>query len=230
MIKINPIASGSTGNAYHIDDGHCPLLIECGISLDKIRRALNYKTSSLAGCLISHEHGDHSKSAKALLQAGVDCYMTKGTAEGLNLKRHYRTKILPMADTVKIDSWACYVFHTYHDSKQPCGFYLQSKDKEHLLYVSDTHFIMERFRPLEYIMIECNYSESILKRSNTPDFLKERIMTNHLSLENVVEFLASNDLSKTKEIWLLHLSSGHSDEKKFVRQIERIFGIPVYVA
>jgi len=64
MIQIQTIASGSKGNAYVVTDGHSQLLLECGIAFKKIRKALNFNTSSLAGCLITHEHGDHTKGLK----------------------------------------------------------------------------------------------------------------------------------------------------------------------
>ena len=57
-MKITCIASGSKGNAYLINDGVSTLLVECGVKLDMIKKATNYKLSELAGCLISHEHND----------------------------------------------------------------------------------------------------------------------------------------------------------------------------
>ena len=55
-ITIKTLASGSTGNAYHISDGSTSLLIECGIPIAKIKQGLNYRLSGVDGCLISHQH------------------------------------------------------------------------------------------------------------------------------------------------------------------------------
>ena len=62
MIEIFPLASGSRGNCYRVNDGSTPLLLEAGIQLKEIQKQLNFRVSELAGCIISHEHKDHSKS------------------------------------------------------------------------------------------------------------------------------------------------------------------------
>jgi phosphoribosyl 1,2-cyclic phosphodiesterase len=55
-ITIKTLASGSSGNAYHISDGKANVLIECGIPIAKIKQGLNYRLSEVEGVLISHEH------------------------------------------------------------------------------------------------------------------------------------------------------------------------------
>lgn len=56
-VKFKPIASSSKGNCYIVEaEGSKPLLLEAGIPIKKIREALNFGLSNLAGCLISHEH------------------------------------------------------------------------------------------------------------------------------------------------------------------------------
>ena len=87
-MKIEVIASGSSGNCYKISNEDTTLLIECGIPYKKIQEALNFKTTDIDGVLVSHEHGDHSKACKDLIKAGVDLYMTKGTKEALKLESH----------------------------------------------------------------------------------------------------------------------------------------------
>ena len=42
--------------------------------------------------------------------------------------------------------------------------------------------------------------------------------------------LLANDLSKTGVIILCHLSDGHSDEKRFVQEVQEQFGIAVAAA
>lgn len=55
-MKIKVIASGSKGNCYLIDDGETKLLIECGIPFKQIQIGCDFKLSSVAACLVSHEH------------------------------------------------------------------------------------------------------------------------------------------------------------------------------
>ena len=65
MFRFVPFASSSSANAYLIQSGDsAPLLIECGIRFKELMKAMDYELSSLAGCLITHAHMDHARSAK----------------------------------------------------------------------------------------------------------------------------------------------------------------------
>ena len=87
---INPIASGSSGNAYYISDGQSSLLLDAGIPLAQIQAGCGYKVSQLSGCLVTHGHGDHVKAAKALARMGVNIYTSQGTADMANLTEFAR--------------------------------------------------------------------------------------------------------------------------------------------
>jgi phosphoribosyl 1,2-cyclic phosphodiesterase len=232
MIEIRTLASGSTGNCYWISDGKSPLLIECGIRFADIRQGCGFKLSELAGCLCTHEHQDHCKAAKDILKAGIDIYLTEGTAQALDLAGH-RVKIIKAGKQVSIGSWTVLPFEAQHDAEEPVGFLMQS-GAEKLLYLTDSYFCRYKFKGLTHIMIECNYS---LPRLNAniaaglvPSALKHRIRRSHFSLENVKEFLKANDLSRVREIHLIHLSDQNSDEALFVSEIQRLTGKPVYVS
>jgi len=42
--------------------------------------------------------------------------------------------------------------------------------------------------------------------------------------------LKANDLSQCREIWLLHLSDGNSDENEMRRRVQEATGIATYIA
>jgi phosphoribosyl 1,2-cyclic phosphodiesterase len=56
------------------------------------------------------------------------------------------------------------------------------------------------------------------------EFLIERIKKTHMSLDGVKKFLAINDLSKIREIRLIHLSDSNSDPDYFKREIQKLTG------
>jgi phosphoribosyl 1,2-cyclic phosphodiesterase len=236
MIEFTPYASGSTGNCYKISDGRTPLLLECGIRINDILRNLKFGVSSLAGCLLSHGHSDHSRTAKGLMKFGVDIYLSQGTADeisGLGPWRH-RINIIKAKQQFRIGTWTVLPFDTQHDAAEPLGFLLANQDGEKCLYLSDTMYCKYRFHGLTHVAIECNYSLDILKKNveagAVPKELKSRILKSHFSLENVKKFLQANDLSKVQEIWLLHLSEQNSCEKRFKREIQELTGKMVFVA
>ena len=55
-------------------------------------------------------------------------------------------------------------------------------------------------------------------------------MSSHLSLENCVELLKANDLTKTNNIVLTHLSDSNSNESVFKKTVEDATGKTVTIA
>jgi len=233
-MDIKVLDSGSKGNCYWVSDGATPLLLECGISINEIRRKLDFRLTEVAGALVSHEHLDHAKAVKEVLKAGVRVYTSPGTIEALGLENH-RLRAVKSKDTFRVGTWTIRAFETQHDAQEPLGFLLKSNvTGERLLYATDTYYIRYRFPRLNYIMVECNYAMDILeenvRRGSVPEVLKKRLLTSHFSLDNVKEFLKANDLSQVREIWLLHLSDGNSDAERFKKEIMEVVGRPVYIA
>lgn len=232
MIKIHSLASGSSGNCYHITDGSTTLLLECGIPFREIQKGVGFRTSEIAACLISHEHKDHCKSIKDVVKAGIDCYMSSGTADAINLQ-HHRIKRVKAKERIKIGTWDILPFDVQHDVSEPYGFLLMNKNGKKVLFATDTYYIRYKFTGLTHIMVECNYSMKILNENiasgRVPKLMKKRLMRSHFSLENVKDFLKANDLSKVEEIWLLHLSDNNSDEDLFKREIQALTGKLVIV-
>lgn len=175
---------------------------------------------------------DHSKAVKDIMRAGIDCYISAGTAEALGLSGH-RVHIIKAKQQFQVGTWTVLPFETQHDAAEPLGFLLANQDGERLLYATDTYFIRYRFANLNVIAVECNYSSDILKRNveagAVPKELKSRILKSHFSLENVKRFLQANDLSKVEAIFLLHLSDGNSDAEKFKREIQELTGKMVFI-
>ena len=60
--------------------------------------------------------------------------------------------------------------------------------------------------------------------------LSARIKESHFELENVIDFLKASDLSKTRNLMLLHLSDKHGDSQIMKERAERATGIPVLIA
>ncbi len=167
------------------------------------------------------------------MKAGIDFYMSAGTAEALGISGH-RINIIKAKQQFRIGTWTILPFETQHDAAEPLGFLLANQDREKCLYLSDTMYCKYRFHGLTHVAIECNYSLDILRLNVEAGLvepaLKNRILKSHFSLENVKEFLKANDLSRVEGIWLLHLSDNNSDAEHFKREIQELTGKPVYVA
>lgn len=230
MLTIKTIASGSSGNCYWIDDGRTVLMIECGIIFKKIREAFNFQLSGIAGCLISHEHKDHCKAIKDLINAGVDCYLSRGTADATGVNSH-RIKIIQARKQLSIGSFQILPFEVQHDVEN-FGFLLQS-GTEKLLFATDTYYIKYKFKGLTHIMIECNYSKKILDENIAagivPGAMRHRLLESHFELGQVRFFMMANDLESVREIHLIHISESNGDPGLFQKEIQQITGKPVYI-
>jgi len=160
-MKFEQFASGSTGNLYRLSSGSAYLLIECGLPIREIRRHLNFELSGISGCLISHSHGDHCLAVKDIMKAGIDCYMTAGTAEALETSGH-RLKTIKAGLQFQIGPFTVMPFATEHDAAESVGFLIQA-GPDKLLYLTDSYYCRYRFSGLTMIAIEVNYSLEILQ-------------------------------------------------------------------
>lgn len=234
MLKFESFASGSGGNLYRVAaDGHAPLLIEAGVAYKALRRALNFQVTGLAGCLVSHAHGDHSRSVRELLAAGVTVYASPATGETLGVAGHHNFVAITGGQQFEVGGWTVLPFALVHDV--PClGFLVRSRAGERLLYVSDSAYCEYRFENVAIAAVEANYSRGILDRLVEQGTLDQhhaaRVIRNHMSIEHAAQLLQTLAMPSLREVHLLHLSGGNSDEQDFKRQIERIVGVPVHVA
>ncbi|MFZ5815354.1 MAG: MBL fold metallo-hydrolase [Bacillota bacterium] len=231
-MEIQVLASSSSGNCYLLRDGGAPLLLECGLRFQEIRQGVGFGLSSLAGCLVSHEHGDHARAVRDMIKAGVDVYASSGTWEALGVTGH-RARTIKALQKVQIGPWTVLPFETVHDAAEPLGFLIASAGGK-VLYLTDSSYCKYRFQGLTHIMIECNHSMDLLRQAvesgAIPLAHKNRVLRNHMSLERCLETLRANDLSTVQEIHLLHLSDQNSDADRFKRAVAAATGKPVYVA
>lgn len=228
-MKIKVLGSSSRGNCYLLQLEKETLILECGVSYKKILKGLDFNLESVVGCLVTHEHKDHSKAIVELTSSGIDVFTSKGTLEALGIENH-RTKIIESEKLFKISNFNIMAFSTKHDAVEPLGFLINHKDIGNLLFITDSYYCEYNFKNLNHIMIECNYSKDLLDNNKNKIYLRNRIVKSHFELSNVINFLKANDLSNIKTITLLHLSEDNSNKNLFIKEIEKNLGIPVVVA
>ena len=68
-MRVDILASGSSGNCMHIGSGTGDILIDAGISMRRIQAGLGnlgLELDDISGVLITHEHSDHVSGLKML--------------------------------------------------------------------------------------------------------------------------------------------------------------------
>jgi len=227
-MKLTIVGSGSKGNAYIVHNEHEALLIEAGCSFEKVKKALEFNVGKVSGCLITHEHLDHSKYANAVLMAGIDVYCLKETAEARGLKGH-RVQYLSEGITHYVGNFKVVAMSVRHDVPCVC-FFIEHPETGRFCFLTDTIYCEYRFPGLNNMIVEANYGEDIIDSRNDPRFLRDRIVQSHMSIETCEEFLKSNDLSKVNNIVLIHLSDRNSNAVAFKNKIKSQTGCSVHIA
>ncbi len=222
-MRFDSLASSSHGNAYIVSDMDTRILLECGVSWKKLREfsyGCGFSLSGFQGCLVSHEHKDHSKCVSDIVASGIPVYMSDGTAEKLDV---VGVQTISHGEPFTIGTIDVMPFTTWHDAKEPLGFRFKSQiDGEVLVFATDTVNLAYRFPGVTILAIEANYDKEILARcERMPEKVRHRITNSHMEIDVLCNYLRSLDLSNCREIYLLHLSDATSHEGHFINKVRR---------
>jgi len=235
MITVETLSSSSKGNCYRLLSGGRSLLLECGIPWKEIRRRLHFQTSGLDACLVSHYHGDHARALTDLLKSGIHVYASPETLEYFAASDHHRAVQVnhSLMHWNIADHWNVRGFDTVHDAEGSLGFEICDDDGDSLVFLTDTAYCKYRFHRINVLMIEANYSEAILSANVEAGRIEparaKRVREKHMSIERVIDFCKAQDMSRCRQVHLLHLSDGNSNADLFKKMVQEATGIPVSV-
>lgn len=232
-MTLKVLGSGSSGNCYLFRPSKGKsLIIDCGIHFKEVKKAIDFDVSSVGGVLQTHSHGDHSKFTKDFVNAGLNVYMSIDNKKEININSH-NVIIIEHGQTFKVDRFKIMPFDVQHDVR--CfGYLIDHEESGRFCLVTDTYYCKYTFPNLNNILIEANYSKEIIDKrfgaDSGKEFLRNRILRSHFSLENCKDMLSANDLSAVNNIVLIHLSDGNSNEKQFVDEVTELTGKNVCAA
>lgn len=233
-MQLTIINSNSAGNAYLLSNDKEALLIECGVNWERIKQAIGYQISKLVGCIVTHEHKDHCKAVDRVLGAGVNVWATAATHIAMGTDKHHRSKVLAATYEFKLGGFTVKAFEVKHDAADPVGYLIHHPECGTVLFLTDSYYCEYVFPGLNNIIIEANYCQQILDKrvqdGMNPKFLRDRVITSHMSLDTCKKTLQAYDLSSVNNIVLIHLSDGNSHAARFKREVEEVTGKTVHVA
>ena len=223
MKTLKVMGSGSSGNCYSLKVDNEILILDAGYPYKDILRFIDYDIGNVVGCLVTHEHKDHSKAVKDLLKNSIDVYSSKETFEELGIKHHRARSVRPL-ESFAVGGYTIIPFDVEHDAVNPLGYFIHHVKMGTLLYITDTYFVKYKFKA-NYMLLECNYCKKIINETLADKlFLRNRIVRSHFELSNVIDFLKANDLSELKMLMLIHLSGGNSDKDYFKEEVAKQTG------
>jgi phosphoribosyl 1,2-cyclic phosphodiesterase len=233
-MTLHTINTGSEGNCYILTSSNGEsLILEAGMKLSCVKKALNFDISGVIACIVSHRHGDHAKYVKSFSDAGIsiianeEVYKFTGITPDWNIINSFRNQNVQV-----IGDWKILSFPVIHDVLTH-GFLINHPESGNILFATDTMDLPYTFPNLSQIIIEANFSERILSVMNEKHkdyYVNQRVRTSHLSLEKCHNFLKSNDLTNVQNIVLIHLSARNSDMKEFEKSTMKLTGKPVFIS
>ena len=232
-MELKVIGSGSKGNCYVLEsESGEMLIIEAGVKIDQVKKFLDFDLSNVSGVIVSHSHGDHSKAMEGFAKSAINVYAGAETIKEMNLKSH-RLKPIEAKKRYTIGSFKVVPLKLRHDVF--ClGFVIQHEECGNVVFLTDTFYSPFKFKNIHNWIIEANYSESIMDGKDgygsENKYLRNRVLSSHLSFENCLDMLDVNDLTQTNNVVLTHLSDRNSHAKQFKEATERQTGKSVYVA
>lgn len=219
-MRFEALASSSHGNAYIVSDQETRILLECGISKRRLQKLSGFRVAEFDGCVVSHEHKDHSACVHDLITSGIPVYMSQGTAEALEVGE---VELIEHGEQFAVKTIDIVPFNTFHDAREPLGFLFRSQiDGEVLVFATDTVNLAYRFPGVTILAVEANYDKEILARcERIPEKVRYRITNSHMEIDVLCNYLRTLDLSSCREIYLLHLSDATSHEGHFINKVAR---------
>lgn len=233
------LASGSSGNCYYLGTTEYGLLIDAGIGLRTIKKALKDKSiemEKIIAVLVTHDHADHIKTVGILGERmNIPVYATEGVHAGINKSRYVEDKLYASKRIIEkevpfeIRDFRITAFQVPHDSTDSVGYFIELGQHKFTIatdvgHITETvgHYICQA----NHLVIETNYDEEMLQFGTYPAFLKERVAspTGHLSNREAAEFLATHYRPELKDIWLCHLSRDNNHPELAYKTVDiRLF-------
>jgi len=227
-MKLKVLCSGSAGNCYIIQDSEEALILEAGASLSRVKQELGFNTSKVAGCLVTHSHGDHSGKAKEFEQA-FELHTHK---EVIEEKKLVRSKEFKSLTVFMVGNFKVLPFPLIHDVA--CfGFVISHKKIGNLLFVTDSKDCDYAFPNINHMLIECNYSHEALYESVKNGLHKsvaERVKKTHMELRTTEKVISQCGVENLYNIVLIHLSSRNSEPELFHSYISKNTGKKTEIA
>ena len=221
------LASGSSGNCYHIKTETTSLLVDAGIPASRIVKGLNRCGSDpdeVDALFITHEHSDHVNGLGPIANriSKLKIFANSGTFSKINSQlARERREIFKTGDEMTVGDIKIQSFAVSHDTVDPVGYSFSHGGKI-ISIVTDTGVFTEEILSAtvdaDILAIESNYDVKMLKNGRYPMYLKQRIMSNEGHLSNSQAGDAINEImsmeKKPRCFLLAHLSEENNNPRK----------------
>jgi phosphoribosyl 1,2-cyclic phosphodiesterase len=229
------LGSGSSGNCYYLGTDTYGILIDAGIGIRTIKKTLKetgIAMDSIKAVFVTHDHADHIKAVGNLGEKmGIPIYSTREIHVGINKsycmteKLKTSARFLEKECPMELGDFTVEAFEVPHDGTDNVGYCI-AVDGKIFVFLTDlgeiTPTAARYIRRANYLIIEANYDEEMLRMGTYPQYLKERIASRvgHLSNATTARFLADHFTDHLHSIWLCHLSKDNNHPALAYKTVE----------
>ncbi len=212
------LGSGSSGNCTLVASEKSAVLVDVGLSGREISRrleAVSFRISDVGAICLTHEHEDHVAGLKVLHKRhNIPLYANTATVEAVSLRgkcKGLRWTVFTTGCLFEIGDMTIEPFTVPHDSYDPVGFIFGNSNAR-VAVITDigmsTSLVREKLRPCSAIIVESNHDEKLLRDSDRPWSLKQRIAgrQGHLSNAQAGKLVSETAGPDLRLVVLAHLS------------------------
>lgn len=226
-MEIAFLGSSSSGNSTLICGGESKILIDAGLSAREMERRLEllgHSPEDVNAILLSHEHTDHCR--------GAGIFSRKhGVKVMANLPTFAMAPIgnVDFSEFITFEEFSVgdFKIHTYpvpHNAAEPVCFSI-SDGRRNIGFATDlgkvTQLVGNVMLDKDFLIIEANHDEEMLRKGSYPDFLKRSIASSNGHLSNRATAAAVADLitERTQGVVLVHLSEENNTPEKAQHEV-----------
>jgi len=216
-MRFASLGSGSQGNALLVEAGGTKLMVDCGFGLKdcatRLER-LGLQADDLDAILVTHEHGDHIGGvARFAARHGTPVWLTHGTARHLEAQDSLTVRHIEGYSRFAIGDLEIAPFPVPHDASEPAQFVIGDGVRR-LGILTDagsvTAHMVDMLSGCQGLFLECNHDEALLRQSDYPPSLIERVAGDWGHLSNVA---AADLLQRIAGSHLQHVVAAHLSQQ-----------------
>ena len=212
MMVLKVLGSGSSGNCYILENENEALILDAGVPVIEVKKALDFNIKKIVGVCVTHCHKDHDGYSKDFEKMGIPVY------------RPFVSKEVPKR--IENSSFSVNIFENIHDVI--CyGFHVKHNDIGTLVYATDTEYIKYRFKGINHYLIEANYSMDYVDK-NKANY--EHTLRGHQSIDTCLKFLEKCQDEKLENVIICHLSDSNARHDNFINRVKKVCPCPCFVA
>lgn len=212
------LGSSSSGNCYLLCHNDEVLILDAGIPIKYIKRALNWKLGGIQGVLCTHGHLDHSKAVKDFENMGIPVFKPFDETIDCPLK-------------IRFGSFVVQAFKVPHDGVPCYGFYI-TVDGHRILYATDFEYLPCSFKNVRLtdMIVECNHQKELIDKGQAK---YTHQIKGHCSLDTLIEKVIKENMTNAlRTVILCHLSGDSCNAEECLTEVQNVVGegVSVFVA